>query len=489
MDNSAFCHCQACTAQFEPGRQESSSHHSTYWFRFVNAVAKDLKKTHPDKFVSTLAYGSHEGLPTGFKLESNVAVHFCLSANRSGGRGIAALQRQMNRLQTWRNEEPNVPMYLWLYNTFPKEFADNGRYYCYPGFFAREIKRQFDYFHKLGVQGIFHCGFNGEVENYVTYKLMDDPTLDIEKLLDGYFTAYGAAAKTMRAWYDLAERRFMDPTIYPSNGDGRPGKDISGVVMAWEYQGNAEAMERLSALMREARAKATGAGARIVELWEKGVWDYMRTGRETYVERMKAPIPTVTATRVPAAGGDPGKVPWEKAGDVGDKWYLRGGQAPSKRVFKGRVCHDGEYFYLELVEENVKADRLVASAMVFCYDVWEPLFARQRAQPFRQYAVGPTGMTKAISYGEVNWRQGVGMADTGIRAVTDTAGDRWVSRLSWPLATLVDKPVKPGETIYMNILRTSNPKVSGEYPYGIDTWVSYCTVREVDRLGDVKLAP
>jgi len=415
-------------------------------------------------------------------------VHFCLSANRSGGRGVAALQGQMNRLQTWRNEEPNVPMYLWLYNTFPKEFADNGRYYCFPGFFAREIKRQFDYFHKLGVQGIFHCGFNGEVENYVTYKLMDDPTLDIEKLLNDYFTAYGAAAKTMRAWYDLAERRFMDPAIYPPGPDGQPQR-VSGVVAAWEYQGNAEAMEKLGSLMDAARAKATGAAARLVELWEKGVWDYMRTGRETYVERMKAPIPSATATRVPVAGGDPAKVAWEKAGDLGDLWYLRGGKNPSKRVFRGHVCHDGEHFYLELVEENVKADQLVASAQVFCYDVWEPLFACQRAQPFRQYAVGPTGMTKAISYGEVNWRQGVRMADTGIRAVTDTTGNRWVSRLSWPLATFVDKPVKPGETIYMNILRTSNPTLAGEGPYGIDTWVSYCTVREVDRLGEVKLAP
>ena len=82
----------------------------------------------------------------------------------------------------------------------------------------------------------------------------------------------------------------------------------------------------------------------------------MRTGRETYVERMKAPIPSVAAPRVPRAGGDPNKVAWNKAGDVGTKWYLRGGKDASRRLFRGRVCHDGEYFYLELVEENVKAD-------------------------------------------------------------------------------------------------------------------------------------
>jgi hypothetical protein len=100
-------------------------------------------------------------------------------------------------------------------------------------------------------------------------------------------------------------------------------------------------------------------------------------------------------------------------------------------------------------------------------------------------------MTKAMSYGEVNWRQGVEMPETGIRAVTDASGTRWVSRLSWPLKTIVDEPVKPGDTLYMNILRTSNPKLAaGEGGgIGIDTWVSFCTVREVDRLGEVKLAP
>jgi hypothetical protein len=81
------------------------------------------------------------------------------------------------------------------------------------------------------------------------------------------------------------------------------------------------------------------------------------------------------------------------------------------------------------------------------------------------------------------------MDETGFKAVTDTSGNRWVSRLSWPLKTLVDKPLKPGDTMYMNILRTSNPQLAGEPRYGIDTWVSYCTVKEVDRLGEVKLAP
>jgi len=487
MDNSAFCRCEKCTPQFELDR-ERASQHSTYWFRFVNAVAREIKKTHPDKLISVLAYMTHEGLPTNIRLEDNVVVHFCISGNRNPATAAQLLKDQFARLQEWNDKEPNVPLYLWHYHCFPKEIANNGKFYCFPGFFAHELKKQMDFYHKINVQGIFHCGFDGEVENYLSYKLMDDPTLNVDKLLDNYFAVYGRARKDMAAWYKLAENRYCDPSLIPPAPGGKPYNGHQTVQIAWEHLGNAETMKKLGSLMADARKKARGQGASLVALWDKGVWSYMDKGRKTYIERMKAPIPSVVATRVASAGGDPNKVDWAKAGNLGDKWYLRGGKDMSTRTFRGRVCHDGEYFYLELVEENVTKDQLVVSPQVFCYDCWEPLLARQRAQPFRQYGIGPTGMIKALSYGEVNWRQGVLMPDTGIKVVPDISGNRWVTRISWPLKTMLDQPVKPGETIYMNILRTSNPKLAGEKGYGIDTWVSYCTVKEVDRLGEVKLA-
>lgn len=484
MDAGSFCRGDECSEQYELDR-DRSGHHSTYWFRFVNRVARELKKTHPDKFISTLAYGSYEGLPRDVELEDNVAVHFCVSHNRNPGTAPKQLEAQMDRLRRWREAELEVPMYLWLYHTFPTEIARNGGFKCFPGFFAHELGRQFKTFHELDVEGIFHCGFNGEVENYVSYKLMDDPTLEVDTLLDDYFSAYGDAAGAMRAFYELGESRYTAPSLIPE-GD-RPLNGHQNVRIAWKYQGNSEAMKKLGALMKEAREKADGKAAKLVELWEKAVWTYMREGRARYVERSQAPIPSLTAPRVPAAQGDPDQVAWETAVDVGDKWYQRGGDKPSKRTFRGRMAHDGEYFYLQLVEENVTKDQLHVSPVVHPYDTWEPVFALQRAQPFRQYSSGPTGKSKALSHGEVNWRQNVEMPETGFRVSSDTSGNRWVTRMSWPLETILNRPVEPGDTIYMNILRVSNPDLSGEPLLGIDSWVSHCTVKEVDRLGEIKL--
>lgn len=188
MDNSAFCKCEKCASQYEPGRAADHSEHSTYWFRFVNAVAKEIKESHPDKTLSTLAYMTHEGLPTDLVLEDNVAVHFCISANRTPFSPL--LEKQLDRLREWKAKTDN-DLYLWLYHTFPKEFADNGKFHCFPGHFAHELKRQFDLFNTLGVKGVLHCGFNGEVDNYVAYRLMGDPNLGVDTILDEYFSVYG----------------------------------------------------------------------------------------------------------------------------------------------------------------------------------------------------------------------------------------------------------------------------------------------------------
>jgi len=286
MDNAAFCKCPECSRQYELDRPRTDQH-STYWFRFVNRVAREIKKSHPDKKILTLAYMTHEGLPTGVRLEDNVVVYFCLSWNRMpyNTQGLAA---QFRRLEEW-SAKGGVPLYLWLYHCFPRERADRlGKWYCFPGFFAHELGRQFARYHQLGVRGIFHCGFNGEVENYLSYRLMDDPTLDVQRLLDDYFAHYGAAAPAIRAFYRLVEQRYCDPALYPkAKGGGTWGHQTERV--AWNHLGTQPVMERLAAHLAQAHTLArTDLERTRVRLWDQAVWQYMKAGahQTTPVERL-----------------------------------------------------------------------------------------------------------------------------------------------------------------------------------------------------------
>lgn len=480
MDNSSFCKCEKCRALYE--KQAEGPHtgaHSDYFFSFVNAVARELQKTHPGKDIITLAYGSHEDLPS-FPLEPNVIVEFCFSANRMPAE--PGYEKQARTLREWARKA-NRPLYLWNYDLFPRYFGINGKYNVFPGFFAHTIGSQMRMYRDLNVQGIFFDGYGQEVEAYVTFKLMDNPSLSVDDLLRDYFTGmYGPAGKPMREMYEAMERTYCDAKL-------RPKAQVSGPALAWGVLGTEERMRGFQRLLDQAKALAqTDLQRARIAAFEHGTWSYMTAGRAKYVERTQAPIPTVTVPRVAPGGGEAAKVEWAKAAPLGGPWYERGGGNPAKRTYEARALHDGEYLYLELTD-NCDVKQLVVSPMVSCYDDWELFVGKQRGMPYRYYASGPTGLTSALSYGEVNFRMTVPLTDSGWRVVSDTsAGDKWVTRMVFPLATMVPGGVKAGESVYLNIVRVMNPVLAGAYPYGIDTWVSHCTVHEVDRLGELKLA-
>ncbi len=128
--------------------------HSDYFFQFVNAVQQELAKTHPDKGIITLAYMTHAWPPKTVKLDPRVAVQFCFAVNRSPG-ARAQYENEMRLVRAWSEEARTSgrSLYLWLSYTFPKEYADNGNYYCFPGFFAHTISEQMRLFKALGYRG------------------------------------------------------------------------------------------------------------------------------------------------------------------------------------------------------------------------------------------------------------------------------------------------------------------------------------------------
>jgi len=485
MDNSSFCRCAECQKWLARGAEElagfSTGQYSDYFFHFVNEVQKGLTQTHPERGIVTLAYASHAEPPREVELDPRVAVQFCFASNRSPA--SQEYERELQLLRQWGTEGVGRPLYLWLYYTFPVETANNGKYHCFPGFFAHAIGEQFRLFRKCGYRGMFHCGFGQEVEAYVTFKLMDDPEADVDELLDDYFDGlYGPAARPMRKLYEAIEETYCDPAM-------RPSAATSGPELSWGYLGTEGRMARFGMLLGEARRLAqTPEQKHRVELFELSVWSYMTTGRAQYAARTTAPIPSVTVPRVPSAEGDPSRVDWAKAVPLEGPWYERGGDRPSARTLGGRLVHDGSYLYVELADTCDTA-KLQASPMVFPADDWELFVAGQRAAPYRQYAVGPTGLIAALSHGEVNFRPNVPLEDHGVTAQSDvSAPDRWVTRVALPLESVIPGGVAPGGKLYLNILRVASPGVSGQGALGLDTWVAHCTVHEVDRLAELTLA-
>jgi hypothetical protein len=121
-------------------------------------------------------------------------------------------------------------------------------------------------------------------------KLLDDPSLEVDALLDEFFTRYyGTAAGPMKRLYHRIEDTFCNSVNYPEDVQKNRNKQFHQTEeMAWKYLGTEARMAELGALMDEATRAATGETQKQrVALFRKAVWDHMVEGRKNYLAKQQ----------------------------------------------------------------------------------------------------------------------------------------------------------------------------------------------------------
>ena len=486
-DGCGFCQCERCTKMYEPAREADNSAQSTYWFTFVAKVAEEVKKSHPDKKILCLAYSSHEGLPKGVKLPDNVIVYACLSDNRTFyGRDLEE-SGKFQRLRQWREAYPNQPLALWLYNGFPSgHYTSPG----VPGFFARQAKAQYDFFKKLNVRaGIFHCGFNGEVDNYMQLEWMINPDRTVDELLTEYFRPYGKAGEFLRKFYEVIEERYCSRDAFLRGAETSPESCWNHTIRAQEWAQLAELMEKAE------QAADTQQAVLLTRIWKTAVFDYMKKGRDHYLVRAAEPKNAWTAKKIADCGGDIAKVPWNdlEASEGDLYWASLTNTCSVKRTV--RAANDGKWLYLEIAQA-LDTKLLYNSPNITPFDEFEIVFALQQGTPAREWFCSPDGRMNAASFNEMNMRWGVGSEEHGLlrfgaRYASDlTKGDRWIMRWAFPLDKMLNRPVKPGDTLYTNATTVLGqhfkPFFGGAFlgnpGWGLLTMTSYTSVHCYDRM-------
>ncbi len=291
-DNSKFCTCEACQTLLRSGKdmgtgQFSGGTVSNYFFSFVNAVAREVRKTHPDKYIATLAYWSYAYAPRAFDMEPNVSVapclHTCMYAIHKEMR-----ENDMTLYKEWL-QKTKAPIYLWNYYHHPMEPALIDKFNCFPNVMVHESASTMRMFIKDGIRGIFVCGEQDMLEGYVIAKIWDDPSLDVDVVLDEFFQRYfGAAAKPMKRFYLQIEQIATNPKNYPKPFYRRNGIDWKNV--AWTQLGTAARMEQLGKLMAQAEAQAqTDVEKQRVVQWRDALWKWMVDGRAQYLTKVAEP--------------------------------------------------------------------------------------------------------------------------------------------------------------------------------------------------------
>jgi hypothetical protein len=190
----------------------------------------------------------------------------------------------------WR-EKTSAPMFLWVYYHHPMEAALVGKWKCFPHVMVHETAKAMRRFIQDGVRGIYECGEQDQLEQYVMAKVWDDPSVDVDALIDEFFRLYfGAAGEPMKRFYLRLEQIACAPANYPAPYHRRDGIDWKNV--AWERLGTAQRMEELGALMAQAGNLAeTEPEKQRTALWRSALWEWMSQGRQAYLETQKPESP------------------------------------------------------------------------------------------------------------------------------------------------------------------------------------------------------
>ena len=187
-DMHGWCECETCRA-FISSADPPHSASEQYW-HWVNQVAKKLAKTHPDRKITTIAYGA-PGTPPRFPLEKNVSV--MLTVYHAYHFDIA---------KRWKEKCRTVDLYSY---TWGSEFLG---FRHYP-----HAMRDFLKWGREEMGAISHVtetygnwAFDGPKYSYMQALMWDvdaDPDRIMQRHCEDWF---GAAAPPMRAFWDRHEQ-------------------------------------------------------------------------------------------------------------------------------------------------------------------------------------------------------------------------------------------------------------------------------------------
>jgi len=220
-DNAKYCRCPVCaTIDTREGTPMGSL------LTFVNAVADEVAKEHPNVKVGTLSYWYSRKPPKTIRPRPNVQIQLC-SIECSVIRPISDPASKRNRrfcadLQSWRKLCDDIC--IWNYNT-------NFRNYLLPCPNLRVIEPNIRFFVANNARGIFMQGAGNargaemsDLRNYVTSRLLWNPNLSGQLLIDEFLDLhYGKAADPIRRFinlvHDNAEAKGIERNCFGSAKD------------------------------------------------------------------------------------------------------------------------------------------------------------------------------------------------------------------------------------------------------------------------------
>ena len=251
-----YCRCAQCAACADDEGSPAGPN-----LKFVNAVAEIVEREFPDVTIETLAYMFTRKPPKKVRPRRNVAVCLC-SFECSFAVPFAESRHDhtvafCEDLRGWGNICRN----LFIYN-----YATNFRNYLFPFPNIRAMAGNYRLFRDCGARWLYdqsdsygHHGEFAELKCYLQSKLMWNPDLDVEELIDRFMDGfYSAAAPHVRRYFNGLYSSFGAGVEHNPDPDAEPVS--AGIYGENLPQLGDSQLEEWIALWREAETAVKGGG-------------------------------------------------------------------------------------------------------------------------------------------------------------------------------------------------------------------------------------
>ena len=210
-DGFTFCKCDLCKGKEMPEHGRLGEH-SDYVWGFVDRVAREVAKTHPDRTISCAAYNTYVLPPRNIqKLAPNVQV--CIVHGRGWLFPDASGYNPVELRRAWQAKTDRP---LMGYEHYPLTHRGHEIPYYFPRAIAAGLRAHAGSSHgefvEIGwgpadVRGHgLHSPEFAHLKVYVTARLYWDPDLNLDALLEEHYRLfYGPAAAEMKRFIEYAE--------------------------------------------------------------------------------------------------------------------------------------------------------------------------------------------------------------------------------------------------------------------------------------------
>ncbi|MFH1923007.1 MAG: DUF4838 domain-containing protein, partial [Planctomycetota bacterium] len=201
-----FCECAACKALDPTDPKESKTprgmpNYSNRFYTFMNRVAAELAKTHPDKFLGCLAYHVTEPPPT-FDVCPRVIPY--LTAGRANWTDPAIREGDQRLIRGWCEKVPIVGIYDYYY----------GAGFISPRIFTGLTEESLKFANRTGVRAfyaeIYSTWSLDGPKAWVASQMLWDVNQSAADLVEDFCRGlFGKAAPPMREYFRFLEERWM----------------------------------------------------------------------------------------------------------------------------------------------------------------------------------------------------------------------------------------------------------------------------------------